>query len=86
MAGVDNYLAMLARLRSGRVMGIGTVEAGGWRGSAFGLEGGAWVGVVGGRRAVPLIWRKDGCGFLFGAVGCALSGLGFGLEEAGGGE
>ena len=37
--GVDNYLATLARLRSGRVMGIGTAEAGGGRSSALGLEG-----------------------------------------------
>lgn len=39
VAGVDNYLATLARLRSGRVMGIGTAEAGGGRSSALGLEG-----------------------------------------------
>lgn len=44
---VDNCLATLARLRPGRVMSIGTVEAGG-RGSAFGLDGRACVGVVGG--------------------------------------
>lgn len=52
VAGVDNYLATLARLRSGRVMGIGTAEAGGGRSSALGLEGLARVRVVGGRRAV----------------------------------
>ena len=52
VAGVDNYLATLAGLRSGWEMGIGTVEAGGGRGSAFGLEGGACVREVGGRRAV----------------------------------
>lgn len=46
-AGVDNCLAMLARLRPGRVMSIGTIKAGG-RGSVFGLEGGASVRVVGG--------------------------------------
>ena len=91
VAGVDNYLATLARLRSGRVMGIGTAEAGGGRSSALGLEGGACVREVGGRWAVAsgleegrLRLPVRGSGGR--AVGCAISGLGFGLEEAGGGE
>lgn len=91
VAGVDNYLATLARLRSGRVMGIGTAEAGGGRSSALGLEGGACAREVGGRRAAAsgleegrLRLPVRGSGVR--AVGCAISGLGFGLEEAGGGE
>ena len=91
MAGVDNYLATLGGLRSGWEMGIGTVEAGGARGSSFGLEVGAWVRVVGGKRAVASGLEEErlrlpvrGSGMR--AVGCAISGLGFGLEEAGGGE
>jgi len=84
--GVDNCLATLARLGPGRVMSIGTVEAGGAR---FGIrDGGKGVCRCGRSRdgRWPRVWRRDGCGFVVGAVVCAFSGPGFGLEKAGAGH
>ena len=77
--GVDNCLATLAGLRPGRVMSIGTVEAGGAR---FGIrDGGKGVCRCGRRKngGWPRVWRRDGCGFLVGVQGGQVRFLGSGL-------